>query len=126
MSDAGDGTLFDFSAIAETEIMKLSGELCLPYNPFSFDLILKIIKSKPSFESQSEFKIESGCKSVFGRNKIDVEYLLKAPTISGRHFMIDETKKIIDLGSTKGTFIWVPHSRPANLELEKIFLIGKT
>ena len=29
--------------------------------------------------------------------------------------MIDETKKIVDLGSTTGTFIWVPHSRPSNL-----------
>lgn len=40
--------------------------------------------------------------------------------------MIDEKKKIIDLGSSKGTFLWVPHSKPANLEEDKIFLIGKT
>ena len=52
-----DGTLFDFSDIAETEVMKMSGELSLPYNPFSFDIYLKIIKSKPSYELDLSFKV---------------------------------------------------------------------
>lgn len=70
MSEVGDGTLFEFS-LAQTEVMQFSGQLCLPYNPFSFDLFLKIIKSKQSFEANVEFKIQSGCKSIFGRSKID-------------------------------------------------------
>jgi hypothetical protein len=35
-------------------------------------------------------------------------------------------KKIYDLGSTKGTFFWVPHFKPASLEENKIFLMGVT
>lgn len=102
-----EGTLFDFGTVAETQIMKIEDELCLPYNPFTFDISLKIIKSIEPYESNISFNISSGSKSIFGRKKSEVEHILKAPTVSCKHFVIDENKRIFDLGSTKGTFIWV-------------------
>lgn len=56
----------------ETEIIKVDDDLCLPYNPFTFDLTLSIIKSPQPFEQNASFVIASGCKSVFGRKKADV------------------------------------------------------
>lgn len=67
-----DGTLFDFGTVAETEIMKVEDELCLPYNPFTFDINLRMIKSIEPYESNISFNINSGCKSAFGRKKTEV------------------------------------------------------
>lgn len=35
-----------------------------------------------------------------------------APTVSSKHFAIDENNNICDLGSTKGTFLWVLKDKP--------------
>jgi hypothetical protein len=64
-------------------------EQALPYNPFTFDINLRIIKSIEPYESNIIFTIPSGFKSVFGRKKTSVEHLLKAPTVSSKHFAID-------------------------------------
>jgi hypothetical protein len=47
--------------------------------------------------------------------KTEVEHILKAPTVSSKHFAIDESKKIYDLGSTKGTFMWVQRETSAEI-----------
>lgn len=90
MSDNEDTSegMFSFGTINETQILKVYDGL--PYNPFSFDLGLQIIKTVPPFEDGLFFQIASGCRSAFGRKKTDVEHTLKAQTISGRHFLIDE------------------------------------
>jgi hypothetical protein len=51
--------------------------------------------------------------------------VLKAPTVSSKHFAIDENKKIYDLGSAKGTFIWIKRDKPIEIDKNQKFLIGK-
>lgn len=55
-----------------------------------------------------------------------MEHVLKAPTVSSKHFAVDEHQRIKDLGSTKGTFVWVQRDKPVDLDKGKSFLIGKT
>jgi len=52
--------------------MKVEDEISLPYNPFTFDINLRIVKSIEPYESNISFNIPSGCKSVFGRKKTEV------------------------------------------------------
>ena len=51
MSDdeAVEGSLFNFDTVVETEIISVDDALCLPYNPFTFDIILTIVKSVQPF-----------------------------------------------------------------------------
>lgn len=71
MSDEESGTLFNFDSIVETEIIKVDDSLSLPFNPFTFDITLTIIKTQPPFEHNLSFLLAPGCKSIFGRKKAE-------------------------------------------------------